>query len=412
MNLHASLQNLFPADSHEHIFLVGGSVRDFLLDRASQDIDLVAALSSEKFRECGFRRVEGKTTTAIWFRFDPRLGKIEVIQLEDEVTLGDDLARRDFTMNAIAMSLAGEIHDPLQGQRDLRNGLLRACSPRAFSDDPLRVFRAFRFEAEGWRMTAETGELIRRDDLSLKLRAIPTERFSREMLKALAGKEPERFFQLMIEFGAGRDWLPELFHMPQIPAGPVEHHPEGDLFTHSVQVLQRAASQSSDPLARFCAFFHDLGKLATDPAQYPKHHGHEETGFDLAVAFCNRLCLPVVYRKALSWTSRLHMRLNKWDELRDSTKIKTAEQAAKAGIADILPLVSAADKPGAEIPRGWRHALSVAAMTTVELGIDIERLTAIPAESRPDFILQRRIEALRRRYRSQRRQDSEAEYEK
>lgn len=394
-NLLASLQGFFPTTCHEHIFLVGGSVRDFLLDRESQDIDLVAALPAEMLTKCGFRLVEGKTTAAIWFRYHKALGKIEIIQLEDDATLDDDLRRRDFTMNAIAMRLSGEKIDPLNGCDDLENGLLRACSESTFRDDPLRIFRVFRFETEGWRMTPETQSLIRQDDWESRLRTIPIERFSREMLKAFAGKEPERFFQQMLEFDAGRDWLAEIFRMHQIPGGPIEHHPEGDLFTHSIQVLQRAASQSGDPVARFCAFFHDLGKLATDPAQYPKHHGHEEAGFNLAVAFCNRLCLPATYRKALSWTSRLHMRLNKWDELRDSTKIKTAEQAAKAGIANILPVVSMADKPGINVPKGWKHTLQIAAMTTGELGIEIERLTAMQAENRADFILQRRVEAFR-----------------
>jgi tRNA nucleotidyltransferase (CCA-adding enzyme) len=163
-----------------------------------------------------------------------------------------------------------------------------------------------------------------------------------------------------------------------------------------MQVLQRAAAMSDDPLTRFCAFFHDIGKLATDPALYPKHHGHEDAGFDLALAFCNRLCLSATHRKALSWTSRLHMHLSKWDELRDSKKVKTAEQAAKAGIAAILPIVAMADKPGNTTPEGWGQALEVAAMTTAGLGIEVERLTTMPVENRASFIMQKRVEMLRK----------------
>jgi tRNA nucleotidyltransferase (CCA-adding enzyme) len=346
--------------------------------------------------KCGFHLVEGKTTAPIWFRYDTALGKIEVIQLEDDAPLGDDLLRRDFTINAIAMRLSGELLDPMHGQSDLRSGFLRTCSQSSFFDDPLRIFRAFRFEADGWRMTPETEELIRQNDWTVQLQSIPVERFSREMLKALAAKEPKRFFQRMLDFNVGKDWLPELFRMPHIPAGPLEHHPEGDLVTHSMQVLQRAAAMSDDPLTRFCAFFHDIGKLATDPALYPKHHGHEDAGFDLALAFCNRLCLSVTHRKALSWTSRLHMHLSKWDELRDSKKVKTAEQAAKAGIAAILPIVAMADKPGNTTPQGWIQALEVATMTTAELGIEIERLTDMPVENRASFIMQKRVEMLRK----------------
>jgi tRNA nucleotidyltransferase (CCA-adding enzyme) len=199
----------------------------------------------------------------------------------------------------------------------------------------------------------------------------------------------------MLELEVGRHWLPELFRMGAIPAGPLQYHPEGDLLTHAVEVLQRAAALSSDPLTRFCAFFHDLGKLATDPALYPRHHAHDEVGFRMASAFCNRLALPATYRKALAWTSRLHAHLNRWEELRDSTRIKTAEQATKAGIATILPVVARADKAGGITPAGWPLALAVAAMNTVELGIAAERLAAMPKENRAAFIMQKRVEKLR-----------------
>jgi len=183
--------------------------------------------------------------------------------------------------------------------------------------------------------------------------------------------------------------------MPLIPAGPLEHHPEGDLFTHSIQVLQRVAAMTGDPLPRFCALFHDLGKLATDPARYPSHHGHDDSGFAMAAEFCNRLCLPSMYRRALAWVSRLHGKANNWDELRDSSKIKLAEQALKAGIAGVLPLVSAADKAGAPPMAGWDAAVRIVGISAQALGIDREKLEAMPIGNRPTFILQKRTEALR-----------------
>ena len=209
-------------------------------------------------------------------------------------------------------------------------------------------------------MIQETGDLIRQQDWSSSFTAMPIERFSAEMLKAFALSNPERFFELMLSYNIGKSLLPELFRMLEVPAGRLEHHPEGDLFTHSVQVLQRVATMTDDCLARFCAFFHDLGKLATDPALYPKHHGHDNAGFDMAAPFCNRLFLPASYRKALAWISRLHGKASIWGELRDSTKIKIAEQSLKAGIVEILPLVSAADKPGNKPIAGWSHAVAVA----------------------------------------------------
>lgn len=389
------LKHLFPAPCHGRIFVVGGSVRDFLLGRDCQDIDLVAALPHAELVALNFRLVQAKSAATIYFKYHHAFGKIEVTQLASLADLAGDLLRRDFTINALAMGLSGSVIDPLGGQKDVQTGLLRPCGKRAFDDDPLRIFRAFRFEADGWRMVPECEALIREHDWNDELAATPVERFSHEMLKALALPVPERFFDRMLVFNIGEHWLPELFRMPHVPAGPREHHPEGDLFTHAIQVLQRVADRTSDPLARFCALFHDIGKLATAPALYPKYHGHDETGFEMAEKFCHRLCLPTSYRKALAWISRLHGKANKWDQLRDSSKVKMAEQALKAGIVQILPLVSAADKPGNQTMSGWDTAVRIAAMNSQELGIDQKQLEALPAEKRPAFMLQKRVEAWR-----------------
>jgi tRNA nucleotidyltransferase (CCA-adding enzyme) len=166
------------------------------------------------------------------------------------------------------------------------------------------------------------------------------------------------------------------------------------LFTHSVQVLQRVAMQSGDPLTRFCAMFHDLGKLATPPELYPKHHGHDQTGYSMALDFCRRLRLPAHYGKALSWISRLHGTFNLWDQLRESTKLRLADQAIKAGIVDVLPLVAAADKAGGSEPEEWRTVILAASMSARDLGIDLLKLEQMAPRKRADFILQSRISKL------------------
>jgi len=351
------IHNLFPAEFHSQVALAGGTVRDILLGKESQDIDLVAALPHDDLLALGFRLVEASSSATIYFKHNHNFGKIEVTRINNMDELEDDLRRRDFTVNAIAMTLDGSIVDLLKGYDDLTATRLQVCSGETFSNDPLRIFRGFRFECDGWRMTPETESLIQLHDWSAAFCAMPIERFSNEMLKAQSGKTPERFFERMIELSVGNEFLPELFKMPLIPAGPLEHHPEGDLFTHSVQVLQRVAATTGDPLARFCAFFHDLGKLATDPALYPIHHGHDDAGFKMAGDFCNRLRLPATYRKTLAWISSLHGKANKWDELRKSTKVRVAEQAIKAGIVLILPLVSAADKHGTQPIAEWEDAV-------------------------------------------------------
>lgn len=387
--------HIFPVECHDRIFLVGGCVRDLLLGRESQDVDIVAALTHDDLCALGFRLIETSGSVNVYFLHHPDSGTIEVTRINDIGDLVKDLGRRDFTINAMAMSMAGLLIDPQTGRADVKAGVLRPCSQSSFKDDPLRIIRAFRFEAGGWRMVAETEGLIRKGEWSPSFMQIPIERFSSEMLKALTLNAPERFFQLMIKFDAGKEFLPELFKMPSIPAGPLEHHPEGDLFTHSVLVLQRVATVSNDPMVRFSAFFHDLGKLATAAEFYPRHLGHESAGLRMAAELCSRLRLPAAYAKALGGVSRLHGNASRWPELRDATRLAMAEQALKAGIAESLPLVAAADKAGALHVAEWRDALRIAGMNTGELGIDQEKLQALPVKDRQAFILQRRVAMLR-----------------
>lgn len=394
-NIIDRLKGIFPEDTHPRIFLVGGAVRDILLGQEHTDIDLAAALTAEEFVMFGFHLVEGKSTAAIWHRYIEGLGTVEVTPLTDAADLAEDLRRRDFRVNAMAMTLTGDVIDPLDARSDLKHKRLVPCSRCIFTDDPVRIFRAFRFAADGWHMTPECELLLRERDWNRELSYIPVERFSREMLKALEKQEPERFFQCMLEMESGQGYLPELFRMPQIPAGPPIHHPEGDLFTHSIQVLQRVSASSCDPLTRFCALFHDIGKLATSPALYPKHHGHDQAGFEMVVEFCRRLRLPSNYGKALSWVSRLHGTFNLWDQLRDSTKLRVADLAIKAGITDILPLVAAADKAGGSEPGEWRDMLRIAGMSSADLGINQQELERLQPSKRTDHILQKRVETFR-----------------
>ncbi len=389
------LHSLIPPALHDRFHLVGGAVRDLLLVRPVTDLDLTASLPPEVLTSLGFRLVEGISTSPIWLRHLPGVAKIEITLLTDRTERDRDLRRRDFTVNAMAMSLQGELYDPLGGRNDLESRLLRPCSDSIFTDDPIRIFRAFRFSADGWELSPECSELIRSCSEISPPTDAPIERFSREMLKALAGRSPERFFLLMHEYTAGSRYLPELFRMAGVPAGPPVYHPEGDLLTHSLQVLQRVAAATDDPVTRFCAFFHDLGKLATEPSRYPRHHGHEEAGYHAAPGFCSRLKLPACYGRSLAWCSRLHGKLYKWDEMRDVTKILTSEQALRAGIEVMLPLVAAADKVGSTPPVEWQSALAIASMTTEALGLDSIKLAAVPPERRKEMILQKKGEMLR-----------------
>ncbi len=390
------LKELFPRQCWPLLWLAGGTVRDILLDKEIKDIDLVAALPPGVLATLGFNHVQALTTTPIWFRHFHKQGNVEITLVAGIESLPEDLSRRDFTLNAMLMSLDGELIDPLDGQEDLKKLRLKPCSDKIFMRDPIRIFRAFRFAAAGYYLSGETAALIKQQSWDEELERLPVERFSREMRQALQYANPGRFFQLMIETGVGRGLVPELFRMPQIAAGPLQYHPEGDLFSHSLQVLERLAAVSDSALARFCAFFHDIGKFSTNPAYYPKHHGHDEAGFKPAEAFCRRLALPAEYGRALAWTSRLHGNANRLPELRPATRLRMAEQATRGGIAELLPLIAAADKPGNDIAGEWQGVLAIAGMNMGELGIDVEELNLLKPQNRSAFILQRRIELLKR----------------
>ena len=391
------LSELFPEHLHKRIVLVGGCVRDHLLGKTESDIDLSAALTESELQECGFRRVTASNGNQIWLRNDRRINTIELTRLPHLSDLRQDLIRRDFTINAMAMDLGLNLIDPLGGRHDLARKQLRTCTPDCFTADPIRIFRALRLEAVGMRMSSETEVLITSREWAQQLAPLPVERFSREMLKACAAPVPDRFFRRMADLGVGAEFLPELFAMATIPAGPPLHHPEGDLLTHSIQVLQRVTRLSADPLARFCAFFHDIGKLATDPANYPRHHGHDRLGVNLASTLCERLRLPFRHRRALSGVSLLHSLLNKWEELRAGTRIQVAEQALRREITAILPFVSAADKSRTLPEPGWKTTCEVASMKAIDLGIDTGHLLESKPELRREIIHCKRVEILLKR---------------
>ena len=395
MSVINQVKDIFPESCWPDVWLVGGTVRDILLNQPVQDIDLVAVIHPEQLDALGFRLVSPVSSTPIWFKYVPEIGKIEVTVIDSPSYLEHDLHRRDFTINALAMYLDCRVIDPLDGQADLASRQLRICSDTSLQDDPIRIFRAFRFAADGWNLHPDTLQQLTSQSWDQSFASIPVERFRIELQKALCKAAPEQFLSLMLQYCIGECYLPELFKMSQVPAGPLQYHPEGDLFTHSLQVMQRVAARTPDPLARFCGFFHDLGKLSTDPALYPKHHGHDEAGFEPAQLLCERLRLPSAWLKALGWTCRLHTKANNWDELRTTTRIRLATQAVKAGIAEILPLVSAADKPDGSGMTGWETVLQVIAMTTAELGIDQEAFLQMPIQHRPNHILHIQLQRLK-----------------
>ena len=230
------------------------------------------------------------------------------VEFGPQVTLEEDLARRDLTINAIAQAADGTLLDPHGGRRDLDARVLRHVSP-AFVEDPVRVLRvarfAARFAALGFRVAPETLELMRAMVERREVDALVPERVWQETEKALREPGAGEFFRVLRECGALRPIYPEidaLFGVPQ----PAQWHPEIDTGLHTLMVLDQAALLSPDTKVRFAALVHDLGKGTTPREEWPSHRGHEERSVSLIEALADRLRLPGEYRDLSVIVARYH----------------------------------------------------------------------------------------------------------
>ncbi|MDE2195898.1 MAG: multifunctional CCA addition/repair protein [Gammaproteobacteria bacterium] len=319
------------------IYLVGGAVRDKLLGLAVKERDWVvvgatpAELSARGFKQVGkdfpvflhpetgeeyaLARTERKTGRG-YHGFD--------FHSAPDVTLADDLRRRDLTINAMAEDAQGGLVDPYGGARDLAARYLRHVSP-AFVEDPVRVLRVARFAARfaplGFKLAPETLALMRTMAANGEVDTLVPERVWQETLKALATPQPSVFFTLLRASGALARVFPELDRLFGVPQ-PAKHHPEVDTGVHVMMVLEQAARLSDDPAVRFAALVHDLGKGTTAVEVLPHHYGHEERGVRLTEALCARLRVPREYRELGVLVARYHGLVHRARELRAETVLK------------------------------------------------------------------------------------------
>ena len=292
-------------------YLVGGAVRDAMLNLPVKDRDWVVvgatpqALLSEGYQQAGrdfpvFLHPDSHEEYAL-ARTEKKAGHGYTgftTCFSPDVTLKEDLQRRDLTINAMAQDSHGEIIDPWHGQRDLQQRLLRHVSP-AFVDDPLRVLRVARFAARfadlGFTIAEETMALMTQLSGSGELQHLTAERVWKETEKALTVRLPEVNFRVLRQCGALKILFPELDNLFGVPA-PVKWHPEIDTGIHSLMTLAMAARLTEDPAIRFSALFHDAGKALTPEALLPSHPGHGIAGLPLVTALCLRLKVPNHFR--------------------------------------------------------------------------------------------------------------------
>lgn len=317
------------------IYKVGGAVRDRLLGLESNDTDwVVVGATPEMMRAQGFRQVGADFPVFLHpatgqeyalARTERKRGRGYhgfAVDCSGQVTLEEDLGRRDLTINAMAEDAQGRLIDPYGGAQDLERKVLRHVSP-AFAEDPLRVLRLARFAARypDFSIAPQTLALMQAMAAGGELAHLTPERVWKEIDKALGEAAPERFIEVLRECGALTVILPEvdaLFGIPQPP----QHHPEVDTGIHTLLVIQQAARLTPDRVTRFAALTHDLGKALTPPEILPRHHGHEEAGVAVIEALCQRLRVPTEYREVACLVSRYHLQAHKAFEVRPGTLLK------------------------------------------------------------------------------------------
>ncbi len=316
------------------IYLVGGAVRDKLLGLSVIERDwVVIGETPESMMKQGFRPV-GKDFPVFLHpqsHDEYALARTErktapgykgfAVHASPEVSLEQDLIRRDLTINAIAMTAQGQLIDPYGGQQDLEKRIFRHISP-AFAEDPVRILRVARFAARyghlGFTLAEETRELMQSMVVAGEVDYLVPERVWAELFKVLKEQTPSAFFYTLKDCTALEKIFPEincLFGVPQ----PEKHHPEIDTGLHSMLCLEQAVLLSSSPEVRFAALVHDLGKGITPKELWPHHYGHEKNGLYVLEKLCARLRVPNAFKALAMHVMQYHTHCHKAFELRAST---------------------------------------------------------------------------------------------
>lgn len=302
-------------------YLAGGAVRDILLGKAPHEYDIVFDGTPDEFRRLReSATVVGKTTQNY------------IVAGRDHTplagTIAQDLENRDLTINALLMDEDGVIHALPSTFADLKNGILRHASPRSFDKDPVRVFRAARFAAvmPGFSIAPDTLALMRQCASGEPFHAVAAERVGNELVKAMHGPVPGNFLEALRQADALAPWLSPFENAHTTPAGPPRYHGDDSVLDHACAVMNVVAcmefqSETDRSLAVWMALCHDVGKLFTDSAQWPRHIGHDKTGAEHALALAKRLKLPVLWRKAATTAAALHMKGGRYAQLRPGSKV-------------------------------------------------------------------------------------------
>ena len=407
----------FPDLSPARCYIVGGAVRDELLGLPVKDRDYVvvgstaAAMRARGFKPVGrdfpvFLHPQTHEEYAL-ARTERKSGHGYAgfsFHAAPEVTLEDDLARRDLTINAMARADDGALVDPFNGQADLKNRVLRHVGP-AFVEDPVRILRIARFAARfaDFTVAPETLALMRRMVTDGEVDHLVAERVWQELSRGLMEAQPSRMIGVLRDCGALARLLPELDQLFGIPQR-ADYHPEIDTGIHVMMALDRSAQDACELPVRFAVLLHDLGKGLTPQSDLPRHPGHEAQSVTLAEAVCERLRVPAPCRDLALLVARFHGDIRRGSELRPETVLRLLErtdalrrpqrfeQLLQACACDFHGRLGWEEKP---LPEPDFFQESLAAVLTVDAGA-IAKACAEPAKI-PEQIYQARLAALKAR---------------
>lgn len=320
-------------------YIVGGAVRDRLLGLPVADHDyVVVGATPDEMLALGFQPV-GKDFPVFLHpqtheeyalaRTERKSGhgyKGFKVYAAADVTLEEDLLRRDLTINAMAEDETGELIDPYGGQRDLAGNIFRHVSA-AFAEDPVRILRVARFAARftGFAVAPETNALMRQMVDNGEVDALVPERVWQEVARGLMDAQPSRMFRVLRDCGALAKLFPEIDRLFGVPQ-PSQHHPEIDTGIHIMLVIDWAARQGLSLPVRFAALTHDLGKGVTPPERWPNHHGHEAKSVDLVRTLSERIRVPADCRDLAIAVARDHGNVHRALELRPGTLVELLER--------------------------------------------------------------------------------------
>ena len=347
------------------LYLVGGAVRDQLLDRDNKDEDYcVIGIKSEEFQRLfpeakwkgkSFEVFEMLGKEFAFGRREKKMGmghKNFSIETGKNITIEEDLARRDITINAMAQDiLSSEIIDPFHGKQDIEKRIIRATT-KAFLEDPLRVYRVARFAAElQFEVEEETIEMMQ--SLKGELHSLPEERVFMEFRKALETNKPSIFFEVLRKVQVLEIHFKEIYDLINV-IQPEQFHPEGDAYCHTMMALDKSAELTNRVEVRFSTLVHDLGKGITPKEEYPHHYQHEIKGVSLVEKFGNRIKVPSHWIKCGKVACREHMRGGVFDKMKPSKQVDFIERVSKSvlGLSGLQVVVNSDQFSSRNIEQG------------------------------------------------------------